>query len=254
MTEASQNNLITARGISKEFCTPDGKSKTVALRDVSLEVNTNEFVAIVGSSGSGKSTLLYCLSGLQKVSGGSVELLGSNFKYIGETVDLTKRQSEGVGFVFQSYQLLTFLTVRENILLPAKYAGNTSKAIEKLPALLDKLGLADKIDAKVSELSGGQQQRVSIARALINEPSLIFADEPTGALDTKNAREVIEILQNIPNENRSVLMVTHDLDMASRASRVLVLSDGKVVSQLGPSTQAEILKAMSQAKQDGERA
>lgn len=195
----------------------------MALRGVSLEVSPNEFVAIVGSFGSGKSTLLYCLSGLQKVSGGEVELLGDRFKYVGETVDLTKRQSEGVGFVLQSYQLLAFLTVRENILLPAKYAGNISSAIKKLPELLEKLGLGDKIDAKVSELSGGQQQRVSIARALINEPSLIFADEPTGALDTKNAREVIEMLRSIPNQNRSVLMVTHDLDMASRASRVLAV-------------------------------
>lgn len=244
-----QEKLIVSRGITKEFRTPDGKSKNVVLSDVSLEVAPNEFVAIVGSSGSGKSTLLYCLSGLQKVSGGTVEFLGDTFKYVGETVDLTKKQSSGVGFVFQNYQLLAFLTVKENILLPAKYSGDVSGAMKRLPALLERLGLADKINSRVSELSGGQQQRVSIARALINEPSIIFADEPTGALDTKNAREVMEILKDIPNENRSVLMVTHDLGMASQASRVLVLSDGKIVSQLGPSTQAEILAALNQAKQ-----
>ena len=244
-----QEKLIVSRGITKEFRTPDGKSKNVVLSDVSLEVAPNEFVAIVGSSGSGKSTLLYCLSGLQKVSGGTVEFLGDTFKYVGETVDLTKKQSSGVGFVFQNYQLLAFLTVKENILLPAKYSGDVSGAMKRLPALLERLGLADKINSRVSELSGGQQQRVSIARALINEPSIIFADEPTGALDTKNPREVMEILKDIPNENRSVLMVTHDLGMASQASRVLVLSDGKIVSQLGPSTQAEILAALNQAKQ-----
>lgn len=246
-------NLIVANNIRKEFKTPDGKAKTVALQNVSLSVKPNEFLAIVGSSGSGKSTLLYCLSGLQKVTDGTVELLGDNLNYVGETVNLTKKQSEGVGFIFQSYQLLTFLTVRENILLPAKYTGNVEEASKKLPELLETLGLAEKIDARVSELSGGQQQRVAIARSLINEPTLIFADEPTGALDTKNAREVIKALSNMPNESRSVLMVTHDLEMASHASRILVLSDGKIVTELGKSNPAEILKAMNDAKKNGER-
>lgn len=249
----ANQNLITASNVYKEFKTPDGKSKTVALHNVSLAVKPNEFVAIVGSSGSGKSTLLYCLSGLQKVTNGTVELLGDAFKYVGETVNLTKQQSEGVGFIFQSYQLLTFLTVRENILLPAKYSGKLDQATKKLPGLLEKLDLSEKVDAKVSGLSGGQQQRVAIARSLINEPSIIFADEPTGALDTKNAREVIRTLVNIPNESRSAVMVTHDLEMASQASRILVLSDGQIITELKKSTPAEILKALNDAKKQTER-
>ena len=242
------NSIITAKNVRKTFKTPDGKATTVALDDVSLEVRLGEFVAIVGSSGSGKSTLLYCLSGLDRLDSGSVELLGKPFQYIGQTADLSKEQSEGIGFVFQSYQLLSFLTVTENVLLPAKYAGNTKAAIKRLPALLERLGLSEKADAKVSSLSGGQQQRVAIARALINEPSVVFADEPTGALDTKNAKEVIELLAAIPDETRSVVMVTHDLEVAARASRVLVLSDGKIIRELGKSTPDQIFAAINEIK------
>lgn len=249
MSDNSQPTaLIEASNIHKEFRTPDGKTTTKALKGVSLSVQPNELVAIVGSSGSGKSTLLYCLSGLQKSTDGSVDLLGEKLRHTEESANLTKDQREGVGFVFQSYQLLTFLTVQENIVLPSKYTGNLKQAQEKLPALLERLDLSDKIDSKVSELSGGQQQRVAIARALINEPSIIFADEPTGALDTKNAKEVISILSSIPNENRSVLMVTHDLEMASHASRVLILSDGQIATELGRSNPSEILSAMNAAK------
>lgn len=226
----------------------------MALDDVSLSVGPNEFVAIVGSSGSGKSTLLYCLSGLEKIDDGTVELLGAPFRYIGQTADLSKRQSQGIGFVFQSYQLLAFLTVTENVLLPAKYAGNTARAIKQLPELLERLGLAEKADAKVSSLSGGQQQRVAIARALINEPSVIFADEPTGALDTKNAKEVINLLADIPNETRSVVMVTHDLEVAARANRVLILSDGKIVKELGKASAEQIFSAMNSVQEAKETA
>lgn len=248
MKQSGEGRFITAQGIRKTFKTPDGKATTVAINDVSLSVGPNEFVAIVGSSGSGKSTLLYCLSGLEKIDGGDVSLLGAPFRYIGQTADLSKAQSQGIGFVFQSYQLLAFLTVTENILLPAKYAGKTAEALQRLPALLERLGLSEKADAKVNSLSGGQQQRVAIARALINEPSVIFADEPTGALDTRNAKEVIELLAAIPNEQRSVVMVTHDLEVAARASRVLVLQDGRIIQELGKSTAEQIFAAMNRAQ------
>lgn len=151
----------------------------------------------------------------------------------------------------QNYQLLKFLSVRENILLPAKYTHTYDAAAERLPKLLEQLGLTEKADAKVSELSGGQQQRVAIARALINEPAIVFADEPTGALDTKNAGEVAGILETIPNQQRSVVMVTHDLEMAARARRILILSDGKIVKELGPSSAATILTEMRAVKQAG---
>lgn len=246
LKQGRESGFITAQGIRKAFKTPDGKATTVAIDDVSLSVGPREFVAIVGSSGSGKSTLLYCLSGLEKIDSGSVSLLGAPFDYIGQTADLSKEQSQGIGFVFQSYQLLAFLTVTENILLPAKYAGKTAEALQRLPELLERLGLSEKADAKVNSLSGGQQQRVAIARALINEPSVVFADEPTGALDTKNAKEVIELLAAIPNEQRSVVMVTHDLEVAARASRVLVLSDGRIIQELGKSTAEQIFAAMNQ--------
>lgn len=243
-----QRTLIEAQKLTKTFAIANSDATVTALNDVSFTVVPNEFVAIVGSSGSGKSTLLYCLSGLERVSDGQVSLLDKPLHYDGESAELAPEQSAGIGFIFQSYQLLKFLTVRENILLPAKYSGNYVEAQTRLAALLQQLGLEDKIDAKVSGLSGGQQQRVAIARALINEPSIVFADEPTGALDTKNAHDVAAILKTIPNAERSVVMVTHDLDMAASATRILVLSDGKIIAELGASTPAEILAAMRPTK------
>lgn len=253
-TPIAATSLIKGSDITKVFATDGGKTKTTVLEGVSIDVQPGEYIAIVGSSGSGKSTLLYCLSGLERVTSGGVALLGEPLQYIQDSANLSPKQSAGIGFVFQSYQLLKFLTVSENIILPAKYSGMAKEAYERLPALLDELGLTDKADAKVSSLSGGQQQRVAIARALISQPSLIFADEPTGALDTKNAQEVARILESIPNSQRSVVMVTHDLEMAARASRILILSDGQIVRQLGKSTSAEILSAMKAAKSASEKA
>lgn len=253
-TATNTTVLISARTIHKEFALTNAQPPLVVLNGVSLDVAPNEFVAIVGSSGSGKSTLLYCLSGLEQVTSGEVSLLNEPFVYDGDSAELSRKQSDGIGFVFQNYQLLKFLTVRENIMLPSKYSSSYDEAEKRLEPLLKQLDLETKIDAKVSELSGGQQQRVAIARALINEPSIVFADEPTGALDTKNAQEVATILETIPNGQRSVVMVTHDLDMASRASRILVLSDGKIITELGRSTAAEILTAMRTSKQQGKRA
>lgn len=245
----TDRTLIIAKDITKDFTSTNGKTTAHVLQGISLSVNPGEFVAIVGPSGSGKSTLLYCLSGLERVTKGAVDILGEPLHYDGQSAVLTSRQNLGVGFVFQNYQLLKFLTVKENILLPAKYNGMIGAALQRLPGLLAQLGLSEKADAAVAELSGGQQQRVAIARALINESSIIFADEPTGALDTKNAREVAEILKTIPNENRSVVMVTHDLEMAAQASRILVLSDGQIVRELGRSTADEVLAAMRAVKQ-----
>lgn len=247
----SSASLIEARTIRKQFTLIEGGAATIAVNDVSLSVGANEFVAIVGSSGSGKSTLLYCLSGLEQVTSGEVQLLGEPLQYDGESAVLSPEQSGGIGFIFQNYQLLKFLSVRENILLPAKYTHTYDAAAERLPKLLEQLGLAEKADAKVSELSGGQQQRVAIARALVNEPAIVFADEPTGALDTKNAGEVATILETIPNKRRSVVMVTHDLEMAARARRILILSDGKIVKELGSSSATTILTEMRAVKQAG---
>ncbi len=247
----SSQPLIRATSVKKQFALATGGSTTTAVNDVTLSIGANEFVAIVGSSGSGKSTLLYCLSGLEQVTSGEVELLGEPLQYDGESAVLSPQQSSGIGFIFQNYQLLKFLSVRENILLPAKYTHTYDAAAERLPKLLEQLGLTEKADAKVSELSGGQQQRVAIARALVNEPAVVFADEPTGALDTKNAGEVAAILETIPNEQRSVVMVTHDLEMAARARRILILSDGKIVKELGPSSAATILTEMRAVKQAG---
>ena len=250
-TTQVQQQLIKAIAVKKQFSLATSGTATTAVNDVSLTIGADEFVAIVGSSGSGKSTLLYCLSGLEQVTSGEVELLGEPLQYDGESAVLSPQQSSGIGFIFQNYQLLKFLSVRENILLPAKYTHTYDAAAERLPKLLEQLGLAEKADAKVSELSGGQQQRVAIARALVNEPAIVFADEPTGALDTKNAGEVATILETIPNKRRSVVMVTHDLEMAARARRILILSDGKIVKELGPSSAATILTEMRTVKQAG---
>lgn len=238
----SKQPLIVATQLKKQFRAEKG-AVTHALRGIDITIHANEFVAIVGSSGSGKSTLLYCLSGLEAATEGEIKLVGETLRGT-PTVTLSDNQSSSIGFVFQNYQLLPFLSVSENALLPAKYAHKTEEALTRLPEILERLGLSEKANQPVAGLSGGQQQRVAIARALVNEPRLIFADEPTGALDSTNAREVVTILSTIPNANRSVVMVTHDLEVASHADRILLLSDGKIVREMPRSNAGEILAAL----------
>jgi len=206
-------------------------NRIAALGGVSLEFLAGTFTAIMGPSGSGKSTLLQCAAGLDRLDEGSVLLAGIDPARASEAA-LARMRRDQVGFIFQSFNLLPSLTARQNIELPLKLAGKRPDALQVEVVLAD-LGLSDRAAHLPSELSGGQQQRVAIARALITRPSIVFADEPTGALDTTTSREVLSLLRRmVTGHGLTVCMVTHDPVAASYADRVVFLSDGRIVDQV----------------------
>src|SRR3984893_15508276 len=201
---------------------------TGALNGVSLSVEEGEFTAVMGPSGSGKSTLLNLVAGLDRPRSGSVMVAGSDLGSMGETA-LARFRRDHIGFVFQFFHLLPNLTVLENILIPAQLKTRVS-AEARGRELLSQLGIADLADRYPAKLSGGQQQRVSIARALINEPTLLLADDPTGALDTRSGDEVMELLRDLHRQGKTILLVTHDAKLATRyAARVVSVMDGRIV-------------------------
>lgn len=199
-----------------------------ALRGVSLEMEEGEFVSIVGTSGSGKSTLLNLVGGLMRPSQGKVYVKGEDLTRMNEN-NLALFRRRYIGFVFQSFNLITALSAVENVELPLIFANVPySERETRVVSLLKNLGLEDRLDHKPSELSGGQQQRVSIARAIINNPEIILADEPTGNLDSKTSEEIMEVLYNLNKTGQTFLVVTHDMDVAHYGSRIIYLSDGKI--------------------------
>jgi putative ABC transport system ATP-binding protein len=201
---------------------------TGALNGVSLTVEEGEFTAVMGPSGSGKSTLLNLVAGLDKPTTGSVTVAGSDLSKMGEAA-LARFRRDHIGFVFQFFHLLPNLTVLENVLIPAQLRSRES-AEEPARKLLEQLGIEDLADRYPARLSGGQQQRVSIARALINKPTLLLADEPTGALDTRSGDEVMELLRQLHRDGKTILLVTHDAKLATRyAARVISVMDGRIV-------------------------
>nr|WP_231134431.1 ABC transporter ATP-binding protein [Motilibacter deserti] len=203
--------------------------------DVSLEVPSGAFVAVVGPSGSGKSTLMHCAAGLDVPTTGSVRIEGVEVSGLGET-RRTELRRERIGFVFQAYNLIPSLSVADNITLPLRLAGKTPGP-GWLRELVSRVGLPERLDARPAELSGGQQQRVAIARALIARPAVVFADEPTGALDLRTARTVLALLRSLVTElGQTVVMVTHDPAAAAYADTALVMADGRVVEQVGSPT------------------
>jgi putative ABC transport system ATP-binding protein len=221
--------MIELRRVGKTYPTPGGAF--AALTDISLHIERSEFVAIVGQSGSGKSTLLNLLAGLDRPTSGEVIVDGAD---IGQ---LTEREASvwrgtNVGIVFQFFQLLPTLTVVENVMLPmdlcAKWPRRERRA--RATRLLERLGIADQADKRPATLSGGQQQRAAVARALANDPKVLFADEPTGNLDSRTARETIDLLAGLTADGRAVVMVTHDLNARALASRTIELSDGRIVT------------------------
>jgi putative ABC transport system ATP-binding protein len=213
------------------------------LDGVTVEFATGQFAAIMGPSGSGKSTLLHCLAGLDRLTSGHV--------YVGTTdlADLTDRaltrlRRENVGFVFQTFNLVPTLTARENILLPLDLAGHTVDR-NWFDRLVAALGIADRLGHRPSELSGGQQQRVAMCRALITHPALVFADEPTGNLDSKSAGELLELMRRAVDDfGQAVVMVTHDARAAATADRVVFLADGRIVGELLDPTVPAVLDAI----------
>jgi putative ABC transport system ATP-binding protein len=216
-----------------------------ALRGVSVDVPAGQLTAVMGPSGSGKSTLMHILAGLDKPTSGSVTVAGREITTLGDS-DLTRLRREHIGFVFQFFNLLPMLNAEENILLPLTIAGaKPDKA--KLDALIESVGLGDRLSHRPSELSGGQQQRVAIARALVSEPDVVFADEPTGNLDSKTGGEILELLRHAVRDlGQTVVMVTHEARAASIADRVLFLADGNIVRELSGSSAHEIGATMEE--------
>jgi putative ABC transport system ATP-binding protein len=223
----------------------EGETAVNALRGVSLDIPQGDLTAIMGPSGSGKSTLMHILAGLDKPTAGDVAIAGTPITRLGDS-DLTKLRREHIGFVFQFFNLLPMLTAEENVLLPLSIAGEKADP-EFFETLLHNVGLTDRRTHRPSELSGGQQQRVAIARALVSRPTVVFADEPTGNLDSKTGSEILDLLRHSVEEyGQTTVMVTHEPRAAAIADRVLFLADGTIVKELSRSTQPEILAALDE--------
>jgi len=237
--------IVAARDLVRRFGT--GDAAVVALSDVNVEFEARRFAAIMGPSGSGKSTLMHLLAGLDRPTSGSVRLDGVELGSLDDGA-LTRLRRDKVGFVFQSFNLLPTLSAEENILLPLSIAGRRPD-----PAWFDELtktvGISDRLRHRPAELSGGQQQRVAIARALVSRPAVVFADEPTGNLDSRASGEVLDLLRHaVDHFDQSVVVVTHDANAASYADRLLVLADGRIVHDApAPSTDTilDLMKALT---------
>ena len=221
-----------------------GATSVTALDKVSIALARGSFTAVMGPSGSGKSTFLHCAAGLDRPTSGTVRLGDTDLSKLKE-VALTQLRRERIGFVFQAYNLLPALDVRQNITLPLRLAGSTADEAW-LRDVVAKVGLTDRLDHLPSELSGGQQQRVAIARALVTRPEVMFADEPTGALDTRTGRQVLSLLRDVVDYfGQTVLMVTHDPVAASFADRVVFLADGRLADSLENPTPAAVAERMT---------
>ena len=218
--------LVRARGLAKTFC--EGHARVRVLESAELDVARGELVAIVGRSGSGKSTLLHLLGGLVRPDAGEIELDGVRIDRLDER-GLTAVRRRKIGFVFQAFHLLPELSGAENVLLPARLARDGIEAAPRAKELLERLGLAPIARRLPTELSGGEQQRLAIARALVNAPALVLADEPTGNLDEESGAAVLDLLRRVTDADRSVLLVTHDRAATRIADRVLYLEDGRLV-------------------------
>ena len=218
---------LLANNIKKYYGKDDCIVK--AVDDISLEIECGKFTSIVGTSGSGKSTLLHCMAGLDKPTFGNV-YLGENDIYTLSDDELSKIRRQEFGFIFQSFNLIPVLNVYDNIILPIQLDGKKEDK-EYIMAIVKKVGLEDQLKKFPNELSGGQQQRVAIARALSNKPAIIFADEPTGNLDSKTTEEVMSLLRStVKDLNQTLLMITHDENIARQADRLITISDGKIIS------------------------
>ncbi|WP_067830998.1 ABC transporter ATP-binding protein [Actinomadura kijaniata] len=219
-------------------------NRVTALDGVSLALPAGSFTAVMGPSGSGKSTLLQCAAGLDRPTEGRVYVDGAELAGGGEAA-LTRFRRERIGFVFQRFNLLPTLTVMQNVTLPLKLAGRRVDR-RRARSILERVGLGDRLHHRPAELSGGQQQRVAIARALVTEPKVVFADEPTGALDTRSAREVLALLQeSVRVYGRTIVMVTHDPVAASHADQVLFLADGRLVGRMAAPTAERVAEHMT---------
>ncbi len=240
-------SILEVNRLKKTYTTRFGGNKVEALKNVSFSVDKGEYVAIMGESGSGKTTLLNILASLDKPTGGSVSLDGMDLSKIKET-RLAEFRRDNLGFVFQEFNLLDTLSVADNIYLPLVLAGKSHVEMEeKIKPIAQKLGIMELLKKYPYEISGGQKQRVAVARALITEPKLILADEPTGALDSKATDELLHLFGDINFDGQTILMVTHSVKAASHASRVLFIKDGEVFHQIyrGNKTNEQLYQMIS---------
>ncbi|MGM9535863.1 MAG: ABC transporter ATP-binding protein [Intestinibacter sp.] len=239
--------ILQVNNLKKVYTTRFGSNQVKALSDVSFSVEQGEYVAIMGESGSGKTTLLNILASLDKPTSGEVLLNGKNIVSIKEK-EISAFRRNNLGFVFQDFNLLDTFSLKDNIFLPLVLSGKKFNEMnERLQPLAKKLGIADLLEKYPYEVSGGQKQRAAIARALITNPQLILADEPTGALDSHSSDELLQLFEDINNEGQTIVMVTHSTKAASSAKRVLFIKDGRVFHQLyrGDSSQQEMYQKIS---------
>ncbi len=236
-------SVVAASDLTRRY--GSGETAVDALCGVSLEVGRGELVAVMGPSGSGKSTLMHILAGLDRPTSGSVRIAGAEITTLGDT-ELTKLRRRQIGFVFQFFNLLPMLSAEENVALPLSIAGEKPDRAW-LDELLEQTGLADRRKHRPSELSGGQQQRVAIARALASRPAIVFADEPTGNLDSKTGGEILELVrESVERLGQTTVMVTHEARAAAIADRILFLDDGLIVKQNGGSNAADVVAVMTE--------
>ena len=221
--------MLEIKNVSKTY--GRGMAKVVALSNVSFRVDEGDFIAIMGPSGSGKSTLLNVIGGLDYPSSGEVILDGKRIDNLDEN-DFVDIRRNKIAYVFQQYHLLPSLTALENVMLPLTFCG-LEKEEERALEILKEVGLGGRTEHKPNQLSGGEQQRVAIARALVNSPALILADEPTGNMDQETGREILGLFQELNKDGRSIVMVTHNPDIAQHAKEIIVLQDGRIIDKVG---------------------
>jgi putative ABC transport system ATP-binding protein len=228
----SQGPILSARGVVKTYRT--GTNEVHALRGIDLDVRSGELLMIMGPSGNGKTTLLNCLSGLDDIDAGTVTVDGDDLFAMSDGAR-TRHRANCMGFVFQSFNLIPVLSARENVELPLLVTGVAPKqAHERARDMLARVGLADRADHRPGELSGGEQQRVTVARALVAEPALVWADEPTGALDSQTAGEIVELLHEVHAAGQTLVVVTHDEGLGRSGQRLVQVRDGLVVQDVDP--------------------
>jgi putative ABC transport system ATP-binding protein len=227
---AVSTDIIDVDRVVKTYSS--GSTQVQALRGVSLQVPRGEMVAVMGASGCGKTTLLNCMSGLDGIDSGTIRIAGTDLATMNDRQKTTYR-AQNMGFIFQTYNLLPVLSAVENVELPLVVSGhNASQAREKALASLERVGLPDKADARPAQLSGGQRQRVTIARSLVNNPAIVWADEPTGALDSKTANDIMTLMEELNAEHgQTFVIVTHDAGIGRRCHRLIHMSDGEIVGE-----------------------
>jgi putative ABC transport system ATP-binding protein len=235
--------VVSARDLTRRY--GEGDTAVDALRGVSLDVYRGQLTAVMGPSGSGKSTLMHILAGLDRPTSGTITIAGTRLGKLSDT-EMTKVRRKHIGFVFQFFNLLPMLTAEENIVLPLSLAGEKPDK-EWIDSLIDQVGLTQRRSHRPAELSGGQQQRVAIGRALVSRPDIIFADEPTGNLDSKTSGEILELLERSVRElNQTIVMVTHEARAAAIADRILFLDDGLIVREARDISAHDIVAAMEE--------